>query len=131
MEKRCFGCRGTGKNMKSRDKLQFQTITAAEFLASKFLSFIGKNTGHYELETKFRKKELSVEAITETIHGYMYGKLHCSTKTEEEKTIRHVEKRNNKDTNAKRIEVGKLEEWTGTDAEDPTGPISMIVQQED
>ena len=53
----------------------FGTITAAELLASKFLSLIGKSTEDYELKKKFRKSDMSVEAITDAIHGYMYEKL--------------------------------------------------------
>ena len=36
---------------------------------------------------------MSVEAITEVIHEYMYEKLFGSPETEEEKRVRHVEKR--------------------------------------
>ena len=36
---------------------------------------------------------MNVEAITEAIHEYLYEKLNDSPETEEEKTIRHVEKR--------------------------------------
>ena len=36
---------------------------------------------------------MSIEAITDAIHEYMYEKLNESPKTEEEKKIRHVDKR--------------------------------------
>ena len=36
---------------------------------------------------------MSVEAITDAIHEYMYEKLNDSPETDEEKKIRHVEKR--------------------------------------
>ena len=41
---------------------------------------------------------MSVEAITDAIHEYMYEKLNDSPETDEEKTIRHVEKRKFKPT---------------------------------
>ena len=41
---------------------EFETITAAELLASKFLSLIGKSTGNYDLKKKIRKSDMSVEA---------------------------------------------------------------------
>ena len=41
---------------------------AAELLASKFLSVIGKSTGDYDLKKKIRKSDMSVEAITEALH---------------------------------------------------------------
>ena len=50
----------------------FEEITAAELLASKFLSVIGKTTGDNDLK-KIKKK--GVEAITDTIHEYMYEKM--------------------------------------------------------
>ena len=64
---------------------EFETITAAELLASKFLSLIGKSTGDYELKKKIRKSDMSVEAITEAIHEYMYEKLNESPETDEDK----------------------------------------------
>ena len=41
---------------------------------------------------------MSVEAITDAIHGYMYQKLNDSPETEEEKKIRYVNKRKTKIT---------------------------------
>ena len=74
---------------------EFETITAAELLASNFLSVIGKSTGDYDLKKKIRKSDMSVEAITEALHEYMYEKLNDSPETEEEKKIRYL---NNKKT---------------------------------
>ena len=54
---------------------EFEAITAAELLASKFLSLIGKSTGDYELSKKFRKSTMSVETITDILHEYMYKKI--------------------------------------------------------
>ena len=36
---------------------------------------------------------MSIEAITDAIHEYLYEKLNESPETEEEKKIRHVDKR--------------------------------------
>ena len=63
---------------------EFETVTAAELLASKFLSLIGKSTGDYDLKKKIRKSDMSV---TDAIHDYMYEKLNDSPETEEEKKI--------------------------------------------
>ena len=71
---------------------EFETITAAELLASKFLSVIGKSTGVYDLKKKIRKSDMSIEAITEARHEYMYETLNES-ETEEEKKIRYLNKR--------------------------------------
>ena len=53
---------------------EFETITAAELRASKFLSVIGKSTGDYDLKKKIRKNDMSVKAITEALHEHMYEK---------------------------------------------------------
>ena len=76
-----------------KENCEFETITAAELIASKFHSLIGKSTGDYELQKKIRKSDMSIEAITDAIHEYMYEKLNESPETEEEKKIRHVDKR--------------------------------------
>ena len=72
---------------------EFETITAAELLASKFLSVIGKSTGDYDLKKKIRESDISVESITEALHEHMYEKLNDSPETEEEKKIRYLNKR--------------------------------------
>ena len=36
---------------------------------------------------------MSIEAITDAMHEYNYGKLNESPETEEEKKIRHVDKK--------------------------------------
>ena len=77
---------------------EFETITAAELLASKFLSVIRKSTGDYDLKKKIRKSDMSIEAITEALHEYMYEKLNDSPETEEEKKIRYLNKRKTRNT---------------------------------
>ena len=62
-------------NPRSRENCEFEAITAAELLASKFLSLIGKSTGDYELKKKIRKSDMSVETITDILHEHMYEKL--------------------------------------------------------
>ena len=46
---------------------EFEEI-AAELLASNILSVIGKTTGNNEVKKKIKKRDMSVEAITDTIH---------------------------------------------------------------
>ena len=72
---------------------EFEIITAAELIASNFLSLIGNSTGDYELKKKIRKSDMSIEAISDAIHENMYEKLNESPETEIEKKIRHVDKR--------------------------------------
>ena len=53
----------------------FETKTAAELFATKFLSLIGKSTRDYESKKKIRKSSMSIEAMTDAIHDYMYEKM--------------------------------------------------------
>ena len=75
---------------------EFETITAAQLLASKCLSVIGKSTGDYDLKKKIRKSDMSVEAITEALHEHMYEKLNDSPETEEEKKKQIPQKKKSK-----------------------------------
>ena len=59
---------------------EFETITAAELLASKFLSLIGKSTGDYDSKKIIRKSDMSVEAITDAIHEYIPDVTKLKTK---------------------------------------------------
>ena len=56
-------------------------------MASIYFSVIVKSTGDYDLKKKFRKSNVSMEAITEALHEYMYGRLNDSLETEDEKKI--------------------------------------------
>ena len=51
-----------------------EEITPAELLASNFLSVIRNTIGDNELKKKTKTGDISVEAITDTIHKYMYKK---------------------------------------------------------
>ena len=88
---------------------EFETNTAAELLASKFLLLIGKSTGDYDLKRKIRKSDMSVEAITDAIHEYMFQKMNDSLETEEEKKIWYVNKRKTKVTK-EQTEKPKIQE---------------------
>ena len=48
-------------------KCEFEDITPAELLASKFLSLIGRSSGDYELKKKIKKSNMSIDAITDAI----------------------------------------------------------------
>ena len=62
------------RNLEVEKNCEFEEITSAELLASKFLSVIGKTTGDNDLKKKTKKGDMSVEAITDTVHEYMYEK---------------------------------------------------------
>ena len=110
---------------------EFETITAAELLASKFLSVIGKSTGDYDLKKKIRKSDMSVEAITEALHEHLYEKLNASPETEEGKKIRYLNKRKAKAIKNKRTNRPNSRKRIVTDARLRTGRDSMNVRPEE
>ena len=75
---------------------KFESLTAAESLASKFQYFIGKSTvddGDDDLKIKIRNIDMSVEAITDALHEYMYEKVIDKSEAQEEKKIRYPNNR--------------------------------------
>ena len=83
------------------------------------------------MKKKIRKSDMSGEAITDAIHEYMYEKLNDSPETDEERKIRHVEKRKVKPTKEQREKTQNSEEWTATDAEPPIGLNNTNVRREE
>ena len=55
---------------------------------------------------------MSIDAITDAIHDYMYEKLNESPETEEEKKMRHVDKRKMKN-NEEQAERYAKDQTTG------------------
>ena len=111
---------------------EFETITAAELLASKFLSVIGKPTGDYDLKKKITKSDKSVEAITDALHEHMYEKLNDSPETEQEKKIRYLNKRKAKSFKKnKQINRPNSRKWTAINVELQTGRDSTNVRPEE
>ena len=49
---------------------EFEIVTPAELIASKFLSVIVRSTGDYELK-KIRKSDVTIGTITALIHEHM------------------------------------------------------------
>ena len=72
---------------------EFENVTPAELLASKFLSVIGRSTGDYELKKKIRKSDMTIETITALIHEHMYDRLNESNNSNDWKEIKHVQER--------------------------------------
>ena len=68
-------------------------MTPAELIASKFLSVIGRSTGDYELKTKIRKSDITIETITALIHKQMYDRLNESNNSNDGKEIKHLQER--------------------------------------
>ena len=72
---------------------EFDRVTPAELIASKFLSLIGRSTGDYELKRKIRKSDMTIETITDLIHEYMYDRLNDSINSNDGRDIKYVQER--------------------------------------
>ena len=68
-----------------------------EHVASKFLSEIGNSSGD-DLKKQIRKRDMSVETISEALQVYMFEKLNDSQETGDEKRVRYLNKRKTKST---------------------------------
>ena len=51
---------------------EFDNVTPAELIASKFLSLIGRSTGDSEQKKKIRERNMTIETIPDMIHEYVY-----------------------------------------------------------
>ena len=72
---------------------EFENVTPAELVASKFLFVIGRSAGDYELKKKIRKSDMTIETITALIHEHMYDRLNDSNNSNVGREIKHVQKR--------------------------------------
>ena len=71
--------------LQTEKNCEFDHVTPAELIASKFLSVIGKSTGDYELKKKIRKSDMTIETITDIIHEYMNDRLNDSNNSNDGK----------------------------------------------
>ena len=79
--------------LQTEKNCEFDHVTPAELIASKFLSVIGKSTGDYELKKKIRKSDMTIETITDVKHEYMYDRLNDWNNSNDGKNIKHVQER--------------------------------------
>ena len=79
--------------LQTEKNCEFDNVTPAELIASKFLSLIGRSTGDYELKKKIRKSNMTIETITDLIHEYMYDRLNDSNNSNDGRNIKHVQER--------------------------------------
>ena len=77
--------------LQTEKNCEFDNVTPAEFIASKFLSLIGRSTGDYELMKKIRKSNMTIETITHLIHEYMYDRLNDSNTSNDRRNVKHVQ----------------------------------------
>ena len=118
---------------------EFENVTPAELLASKFLSVIGRSTGDYEQEKKIRKSDITVETITALIHEHLYDRLNDSNNSNDAREIKHVQERpykrkwtdkNNAERTKKWPEYQKSQKISDVDsARHQFGRDSTFVQQ--
>ena len=73
--------------LQTEKNCEFDNVTPAELIASKFLSLIGRSTGDYELKKKIRKSNMTIETITDLIHEYMYDRLNDSNNSNDGRNL--------------------------------------------
>ena len=72
---------------------EFENVTPAKLIASKFLSVIGRSTENYETKKGIRKSDMTIETITALIHEHMYDRLKDSKNSNDGREIKHVQER--------------------------------------
>ena len=115
------------KTLDVEKNCEFETITAAELIALKFPSLIGKSTRDYELK-KF-EKAMSVEAITRRITRIYVRKTKRIIRNRRGKETPIRGKRKLKIAKNKPNVTRKQDNWTAINVELPIGPNSMNVPQ--
>ena len=79
--------------LQTETNCEFDNVTLAELIASKFLSLIGRSTGDYELKKKIRKSNMTIETITDLIHEYMYDRLNDWNHSNDRRHVKPVQER--------------------------------------
>ena len=82
---------------------EFENVTPAELIASKFSSPIGNSTTDYELKKKIRKSNMTIETFTDLIDEYMYGRLNDSNNSNDGRGVQHVQERQYKRKRSEKI----------------------------
>ena len=72
---------------------EINNFTAAELIASKFLSLIRRSMGDYELKIKVQMSNMRIETITDLIHEYMYDRLNDSNSLNNGRNVKHIQER--------------------------------------
>ena len=73
--------------LQTEKNCEFDEVTPAELIASKFLSLIGRSTGDYELKEKIWKSDMTIETLTHLIHEYMFDRLNDSNNSNERRDV--------------------------------------------
>ena len=81
------------RRLQTEKNCEFDNVTPAELIATKFLSLIGRSTGHYELKKNIGKSNMTIETITYSIRECMYDRLNDSNISNDGKNIKHLQER--------------------------------------
>ena len=119
------------QNSPNRKKCEFDNVTPAELIASKFLSLIGRSTGDYELNKKIRKSNMTIETITDLIHEYLYDRLNDSNNSNDPRKENGQKNPVTKEIkNDRNIKCKHTETTDADNAEHPTGQDNIYAQLE-
>ena len=127
--------------LQTEKNCEFNDVTPAELIASKFLSLIGRSTGDYELKKKIRKSNMTIETITDLVHEYMYDRLNNSNLSNDGRNIKTYRKGPRKEhgqknpvtkeiNNDRNIKSKNSETTDADNAEHLTGQDSTYAQLE-
>ena len=108
---------------------EFEIVTPAELIASKFLSVIGRSTGDYELKKKIRKSDMTIETKTALIHEHMYDRLNESNNSNDGKEIKHVQERPNKSGQTKPIKKNRKDDRKIKDINKEITDVDIVAHQ--
>ena len=99
--------------LQTEKNCEFDNVTPAELIASKFLSLIGRSMGDYELKKKIRKSNMTIETITDLIHEYMYDRLNDSNNSNDGRNIKHVPRKAEKKKMVREDQLRQKQKTTG------------------
>ena len=99
--------------LQTEKNCEFDNVTPAELIASKFLSLVGRSTGDYELKKKIRKSNMTMETITDLIHEYIYDRLTDSTNSNDGRDVKHVQERPQKRKRSEKSSYERNKKTTG------------------
>ena len=101
--------------LQTEKNCEFDNVTPAELIASKFLSLVGRLTRDYEPKKKIRKSNMTIETIIDLINEYMYDWLNDSNNSNDGRNVKHVQERPQKRNMSEKssYERNKKCDWIG------------------
>ena len=117
-------CGNVETHSRNREELRIRRNIGSRIARIKIPVRFGNTTGDNDLEKKIKKGDMSVKAITDTIHEYMHEKINESKDSEEETKLKHVDRKRTypktRKRKTKQIQKSRLYQMRGTELEQIT-----------